>query len=79
MMKLKELLDFLNNLPEKFHTYDVVNGEVGIIENEGKEDLVYRCDKPITTLYVDEDSKEICFFHQTQEDVNKIHNTKPNE
>ncbi len=75
MMTLAELLKFLNGLPEEFKSYGIVNGEVGIIKNsevEGKEDMVYRCDKPIISLYVDEQSKEVCFFHQTQEEVTEI-------
>lgn len=75
-MELRELRDFLNSLPEQFDEYGVVNGEVGVLEGsgeEGQEDLVYRCDKPIISVYVDEHSKEVCFFHQTQEDVNAIY------
>jgi hypothetical protein len=73
MMILKELKDFLNSIPEQFDNYGVVNGEVGILKGEdGKEDLVYRCDKPIITLYVDEHSQEVCFFHQTQDEVTEI-------
>lgn len=75
MMTLEELKGFLNSLPEEFNSYGIVNGEVGILKNsgaDGKEDLVYRCDKPIISLYVDEHSKEICFFHQTQEEVTEI-------
>ncbi len=75
MMILEELKAFLNNLPEEFNSYGVVNGEVGILKSsveEGKEDIVYRCDKPIVSLYVDEQSKEICFFHQTQEEVTEV-------
>ena len=73
-MTLEELKAFLNSLPEEFNTYGIVNGEVGTIKGgvEGKEDLVYRCDKPIISLYVDENSKEICFFHQTREEVTEI-------
>ena len=75
MMTLEELKAFLNSLPEEFNSYGVVNGEVGILKGsgeEGKEDLVYRCDKPIISLYVDENSKEVCFFHQTQEEVTEV-------
>lgn len=72
-MTLEELIKFLNSLPKEFATYGVVNGEVGVIKGENdKEDLVYRCDKPIISVYVDENSKEICLFHQTQEEVTEI-------
>ena len=76
MMTLEELLNFLNGLPEEFKSYGIVNGEVGVVKGttgeDSKEDMVYRCDKPIISLYVDEQSKEICFFHQTQEEVTEI-------
>lgn len=71
-MILKELKNWINRLPSEFDEYSVVNGEVGYIELEGKEDGYYRVDKPIITLTVDEDSKEICFFHQTQDDVKTL-------
>lgn len=76
MMTLKELKKFVNALPDTFDGFGVVNGEVGVLDGtseDGGEDLVYRCDKPIITLYVDEQSKEVCFFHQTQEDVNVVY------
>lgn len=73
MIKLSELLKFLNNLPESFMDFGIVNGEVGEIPDEnGENNMVYRCDKPIISLYVDEESKEICFFHQTQSDLKDI-------
>ena len=74
-MTLEELKKFLNNLPEEFNTYNLVNGEVGILDESGEDgepNYVYRCDKPIITLYVDEAEKEICFFHQTQDEIDEI-------
>lgn len=74
-MTLAELKDFLTKLPTEMDTYDIVNGEVGYIDVKDEDSMVYRVDKPIIALYVDEQSKEICFFHQTQEDVNnKLNN-----
>jgi hypothetical protein len=75
-MTLQELRDFLNSLPEDFKGFGMVNGEVGILDGTGKEgesDHVYRCDKPIISAYVDEENKEVCLFHQTQEDVNIVY------
>ena len=75
MMTLEELKAFLDSLPERFNSFGIVNGEVGVLpkENETDEDeLVFRCDKPITTLYVDEKTNEICFLHQTQEEVTEV-------
>jgi hypothetical protein len=70
-MTLKELKSFIAKLPDTMDEFDVVNGEVGYLEPDNEESLVYRVDKPIIALYVDQKSEEICFFHQTQEDVNK--------
>jgi hypothetical protein len=73
-MTLGELREFLNQIPEEMDSYDVVNGEVGQIDIEDDDSLYYRVDKPIIALYVDDHSHEICFFHQTQEDVNNFYN-----
>ena len=62
-MKLKELKDWLGTLPDEFLEYTVVNGEVGIIDDE----YHYRLDKPVTTLTVDEENKEIIILNDTQE------------
>ena len=75
MMTLEELKKFLNGLPERFNGYGVVNGEVGFVPKEDDKDedeTVYRVDKPIVTLYVDENSKELCFLHQTDKEVKDI-------
>ena len=73
-MTLKEIKAFFKRLPTEMDEFDVVNGEVGYIDIEDDDSLTYRVDKPIITLYVDEDTKEICFLHQTQEDINEINN-----
>ena len=44
--------------PEEFNEYTVVNGEIGMLDNQ----YHYRVDKPITTMTVDEQTKEVCFF-----------------
>lgn len=62
-MKLKELKDWLDTLPDEFLEYTVVNGEVVIIDDE----YHYRLDKPVTTLTVDEENKEIIILNDTQE------------
>ena len=69
-MTFKELKEFVAKIPEKMDDFEIVNGEVGYLDPEDDNSLVYRLDKPIIMLYVDEKEKEICFFHQTQEDVN---------
>jgi hypothetical protein len=68
-MTLNELKKFINKLPEEMGEWFVVNGEVGYLDPEDNNSMVYRVDKPIIALFVDESSQEICLFHQTQEDV----------
>jgi hypothetical protein len=68
-MTLNELKNFVNRLPEEMGEWSVVNGEVGYLDPEDDDSMVYRIDKPIIALFVDENSREICLFHQTQEDV----------
>jgi hypothetical protein len=64
-MKLKELKDWLDTLPDEFLDYTVVNGEVGFLD----EQYHYRVDKPVTTLLVDEVNKEIVILNDTQETI----------
>ena len=71
-MTLNELKNFVNRLPEEMGEWSVVNGEVGYLDPEDDNSMVYRVDKPIIALFVDENSNEICLFHQTQEDVTSM-------
>jgi len=71
-MTLKELKEFLVSIPEEADSFEIVNGEVGYLDPTDSESMVYRADKPIIALYVDESTNEICFFHQTQEDVKSV-------
>ena len=47
-MKLKELKEWIETLPKEFLEFDVVNGELRIL-NEEKE-LTYRLDKPVAAF-----------------------------
>lgn len=72
--------EFINGLSEEFDDYYVVNGEVGVQESEGdEEDIVYRCDKPIISIFLDEEGEELCFLHQTREDVAEIYDFEKGE
>jgi phage regulator Rha-like protein len=71
-MTLRELKDFMSKLPEEMDNFMVVNGEVGYLDPEDENTMVYRVDNPIVTLYVDEQTQEICMFHQTKEDVTEV-------
>jgi len=59
-MKLKELKEWINSLPEEFKDYKCVNGEETTID----EVYQYRVDKPIIAGYVDEETKEVVLCHQ---------------
>jgi hypothetical protein len=59
-MKLNELKEWLNSLPEEFGEYPCVNGE----ETKIDEVYHYRVDKPIIAGYVDEETKEVVLCHQ---------------
>lgn len=65
-MKLKELKDFLNSLPIEFDEFPIVNGE--IFKPENKPDFNYRVDKPIISLVVNENIKEVIFLNDFFED-----------
>jgi hypothetical protein len=69
-MNIKEFREFINSLPEEFDEFGVVNGEYAILDKE--EDLVYRLDKPICVIYVDEQTNELALLHQSEEEVNEM-------
>jgi hypothetical protein len=67
-MTLKELKNWLDKLPEEFMDFSVVNGEVGMLEGQ----YMYRLDKPVTTLTVDQENKEIVILNDSQETEDHI-------
>jgi len=67
-MKLIELQNFLNNLPLEMKDFKLVNGE--FIVNEDK--TIYRIDKVLTTVYVDEVEQTICLLNQSEEDIKNV-------
>jgi len=80
LITIRELKEFLAKLPEEFDSYGIVNGEFGNFKDvpetsddeESTEGMYYRIDKPILTMLVDEESKELVFLHQSEEDVDQI-------
>lgn len=78
-MTLKQLRELIADLPEDFDAYNVVNGEVGLLDPEDETSAVYRVDNPIIAMYVDKKTEEVCFFHQTQEDVRNVFDENHNE
>jgi hypothetical protein len=67
-MTLRELKTWIDNLPEEFLDFNVVNGEVGMLNWE----YMYRVDKPLTTLTVDEENKEVVILNDSQETEDHI-------
>ena len=61
-MTLKELIDFIKTIPEEMNDFTVVNGEVGYLDPNDDNSMVYRVDNPIITIYVDKHNKEFCFI-----------------
>ena len=62
-MTLRELKTWVDNLPEDFLDFNVVNGEIGMLDDQ----YMYRVDKPVTTLTVDEENKEVVVLNDSQE------------
>jgi hypothetical protein len=76
-MKLSELKEFINSLPAEMDDYTVVNGEFGYLEPEDEESLIYRVDKPVLMITVEENDKEVVLLHQTREDLTEFRNEHP--
>lgn len=66
-IKLRDLKEWVNKLPESFLDYSVVNGEEAKID----EDYYYRVDRPIVALGVDEDTGEILILNQLEKEITK--------
>ena len=65
---IKELKDFLNNLPDSFDDFGMVNGEVAGLDGG----FYLRIDKPIVHLEIDEQSGEFLLLHQSKEELEEI-------
>lgn len=66
-MNLGELKGWVNSLPEELDSFEIVNGEIGMLG----EEYHYRVDKPIVACTVDEESKEIIFMHQAEKQLSE--------
>ncbi len=71
-MKLSELKEFINSLPAEMDDFTVVNGEYGFIDPENEEGFIYRVDKPVLAINVDENDNEVVLLHQTREDLTNV-------
>jgi hypothetical protein len=63
-MKLKELKEFVNRLPDTFNDYEVENAEY---TGSNGDDVMYRLDKPVVAIYVREDTKELLLMNAPME------------
>ncbi len=57
-MKIQELKNWIDNLPEEFADFEVVTSEEGVLV----DDTTYRKDVPIIALNVDTESNEILLY-----------------
>ena len=71
-MKLSELKEFINTLPAEMDVFTVVNGEYGFMDPENEEGFIYRVDKPVLAINVDEKDMEVVLLHQTREDLTNV-------
>ena len=71
-MKLSELKEFVNSLPAEMNDFTVVNGEFGYLDPEDDNSLVYRVDKPVLMINVEEKDNEVVLLNQTREDLGKF-------
>lgn len=60
MVKLKELRDWIDTLPEEFLEFDLVNAEKGKLDEEHH----YRLDKPVVEITIDEENKEVVILNE---------------
>lgn len=72
-MKLFELKEFINSLPQEMDNFVVVNGEYGLLDPTDDDSMVYRIDKPVLVITVDESDQEIVLLHQTREDITDVY------
>lgn len=63
-MTLKELKEFVNQLPDTFNDYEVENAEY---TGGSSEDVKYRLDKPVIAIYVREDTRELLLMNAPME------------
>ena len=77
-MNLRDIKTWIDTLPDEFLDFEIANGEIGMIDDQ----LQYRIDKPITSLTVDESTKEVVFLHdiikKVKPNVAKLNTSKMN-
>lgn len=64
-MTLRELKEWILEVPEGLLDYPLMNGEFGTLDGK----VFYRKDTPITTIVVDTDSHEVLLLTDTDEAI----------
>jgi hypothetical protein len=59
-MKVKELKEWINKLPDDTDEFDIVNGDLTETETEYQ----YQIEKPVVAFYMDKENKEIIILTQ---------------
>jgi hypothetical protein len=67
-MTLRELKEWIMEVPEDLLDYPVMNGEYGTLDGE----VYFRKDTPITTLLVDTDTNEVLFLNDENIEDNAV-------
>ena len=67
-MKLKELKEWLNKLPEDVQEFDIVLAQIG--QTEDKQ-YWYRKDDPVYALDIDKNSGEVLIMRYSKEVITK--------
>jgi hypothetical protein len=71
-MKLKDLIEFLNQIPGELADFDV---EIAELVDSDESGVKYRLDKPVVAVYVREDTKEVLLMNAPMEQYeNEIDN-----
>jgi hypothetical protein len=60
-MNLKQLQTWIDSLPIEFLEFNIVSSEE--IKSFTDDDIIYRLDKPIISLAVNENNREILFIN----------------
>jgi hypothetical protein len=68
-MTLLELKQFINRLPDTFNDYEVENAEY---TGSNGDDVMYRLDKPVVSIYIKEDTKELLIMNAPMEQYKNV-------
>jgi hypothetical protein len=68
-MRLGELKEYINSIPEDMDNYTVVNGELGMAKDGN---TFVMTNNEVHTAYVDVKNREVQFLHQSDKDVKDL-------